>query len=245
MVEVDVVDRDGWRKRYPVEKNIIHIGSDPRNDIVLEPQRGVGVSVRHVQMIPGGNGAYRLVNVGDQEVYLGEGRDRRVPPRAFADVAIGETVRIGDFSLIFGGASNGAGPGFAVGAAMGALRESQSLSVRLSLTRNEIRPDEPIDGVIIVRNQGEKSGVQIRLDVEGLENHLYEIGPGPILATDAEARVYLRLQQPPDVHLPAGERTMVVRATAPQAYLGESATASQVVVVAARHDYRLKIQPID
>ena len=49
--QVEVVDRDGWRKAFPLEKHIVHIGSDPRNDVVLDSRRGAGVAARHLQLI--------------------------------------------------------------------------------------------------------------------------------------------------------------------------------------------------
>ena len=39
---VEVIDKGGWSRSFPLNKNIIHIGSDARNDIVIETWHGSG-----------------------------------------------------------------------------------------------------------------------------------------------------------------------------------------------------------
>ena len=90
---VDVVDREGWHKEYPLAKAIVSIGSDPRNDVVLERTRGGGVSPRHLQLISATDGpGYRLINMGDTDVQVGQGQS--LAPRAFVEIGPNETVRV-------------------------------------------------------------------------------------------------------------------------------------------------------
>jgi hypothetical protein len=49
--KLEVIDKDGWRNEFRLEKTIVHIGSDPRNDIVLERGRGGNVAPLHAQLI--------------------------------------------------------------------------------------------------------------------------------------------------------------------------------------------------
>src|SRR5829696_9423695 len=101
---LEITDKEGWKKVFPLEKAIIYVGSDPRNDVALDPTRGSGVSRRHLQLISVGNGAgYRLINMGDADVRLGAHGETSLPPRAFVELNPGEKVQVGDFVLKFEG----------------------------------------------------------------------------------------------------------------------------------------------
>ena len=39
-IRIEVIDKDGWRKEYPLDKSIVHIGSAPGSDLVLEGTNG-------------------------------------------------------------------------------------------------------------------------------------------------------------------------------------------------------------
>src|SRR5258708_19879351 len=110
---IEVTDKAGWTKEFSLQKTIAYIGADPRNDIVLDPDRGTGVSPRHLQLITVANG-FRLINMGDSEVRLGANAERVGAPRAFLEVTGGDRVQVGGFILsIQSGASAGSlsGPG--------------------------------------------------------------------------------------------------------------------------------------
>src|SRR5690242_19379901 len=95
---IDVTDREGWKRTFPLEKAIIYVGSDPRNDIVLEANRGSGVARRHLQLISvtGGSG-YRAINMGDSAIKYGAQGENSLAPRAFVELNPGEKVTVGDF----------------------------------------------------------------------------------------------------------------------------------------------------
>jgi hypothetical protein len=244
---VEVIDRDGWRRSYPLGKAIVHIGSAVGNDVVLDATRGAGVAARHVQLIAraGGGGGYRLVNMGDTDILLADS-ERRITPRSFIDLNEGERVRLGDFTLVFSGSGTLAG---AVGPAAGGLAGgtpimasgSGNIGMSLSLTRTQLAPSQPLDGSILVRNLGEKAGAQFKLAVEGLDPEWYDIGPGPILFPGASKEVSLRLQHPGKPEPPAGEYRFVVRASAPSAYPGESASAMQLIHIVPFYSHKLKV----
>ncbi len=241
---VEVVDREGWRRVYPLQKAIVHIGAAPGNDIVLDAARGSGVGPRHIQLIAraGGGQGYRLVNMGDSDILVGA--DRRITPRSFIDLADGEQVRLGEFTLVFTGGGVGAGavltPAMAGGpAAVGG--SSGGIGLSLSMPRVQLAPHEALDGSILVRNLGDKAGAQFKLEVEGLEPDWFEIGPGPILFPGASKEVVLRLFHPGRPTPGAGDYRFVVRATAPAAYPGESATAVQVIQILPFYSHKLRI----
>jgi hypothetical protein len=100
---VEIIDRDGWRKVFPLEKPLLYIGSEAGNDIQLHASRGGGVAPRHLQLIavPGDSPGYRAINLGDTDILLGDAADRPMAPRSAIEVADGECFQVGDFALIF------------------------------------------------------------------------------------------------------------------------------------------------
>lgn len=98
---IEIQDRDGWHKTFVIQKAITHVGSEARNDIVLETWRGMGVSSRHVQIISMG-AAYRVVNIGDREIVVAPDPNSAgtpIAPLATAELRDGALIQIGDFRL--------------------------------------------------------------------------------------------------------------------------------------------------
>ncbi len=253
---LEITDKDGWRKVYPLSKIITYIGSDAQNDIVLETWHGAGVASRHVQLISLTADAqgYRLVNLGDTDIRLGESGDRSALPHSFVQLSDGERMRLGDFVLIFHAGESV--PSAAVGGAVAALGTtnvtlprsvgaeaipSKTIGLRLSLPATRVSPDQPVEGAVYVTNLGNKPGVQFKLAVEGLEQDCYEMGPGPVLFPGAEKATVFRLRHSRKPKPPAGEQRFSVRVTASDAYPGESAVVSQVVQILPFYSHKLRL----
>jgi hypothetical protein len=233
---VDVVDRDGWHREFGLSKAIVSIGSDPRNDVVLERTRGGGVSPRHLQLIAAGAG-YRLINMGEAEVRLGAALEQALAPRAFVEIGPSAIVRVGDFTLTFhsGGPRAAAGP-------TGRDAHSAAIGLSLSLAGNRLAVGQPLEGSATVRNLGDKTGVQFKLEAEGLDPGCVEIGPAPILFPNAEKEVHFRVRHPQSARPPAGEFRLRLRASAPNAYPGESTTASAIIQVEPFYSHELRLR---
>ena len=237
-----VTDRDGWRKEYPLAKSIIHVGSAPNNEIVLEPAHGGGVAARHVQIIATPQGA-RLVNIGNSAITVGAAGQNTAQPLAVIDIPTGEVVRIGDYTLTIqtnGTAARAAGSAPASPAASGS--GFGVIGLRAAFPVIQLWPDKPLDGTVLVRNLGDKSGAQFKLEVQGLEPPFFEIGPGPVLFPGAEKPVMLRLNHPKHPSPPAGDLRLQIRATAPTAYPDAVATLTQVIQVMPYYHYRLSLE---
>jgi len=237
---LEVTDKEGWRKVFPLEKAIIYVGSDPRNDVTLDAGRGGGVSRRHLQLISVGGGAgYRLINMGESDVRLGAHGETSLPPRAFVELNPGEKVQVGDFVLRFEGEAplmledgQGGLPG---------AQRSRSIGLSLVLPSAQLSVDKPLEGTVVVRNWGTKTGAQFKLDVDGLEPQLLEIGPGPILFPNAEKEVYFRVHHPRAAKPPAGDYRLRIRATAAQAYPGEAAIVTQVIQLMPYFSHKVRL----
>ena len=247
---VEVTDQSGWRRMFSLQKNITYIGSDPDSDIVLEEWRSAGVAPRHLQLIHLPGQGYHLVNLGDTNVRMGDSGGV-IPPHSSTKIAAGESVRLGSFTVIFhvGGAATPAdAPSSAAGDEIAAPsgitgddETSETLGLALSLPQTTLGLDRPIEGTITVSNLGDQTGVQFKLEVEGLDADCYEVGPGPILFPGAEREVPLRLRHSRRPSPPAGDYRIRVRATAPGAYPGKSVSVSRVIQIAPFYDYELNL----
>lgn len=171
-------------------------------------------------------------------------------PRSFASIADGETLRLGDFRLVFRAedqlqpmsAGNGSYARATAAAAPAQQSSSGAIGLRLSLPSGQISADYPLSGSVIVSNQGGKPGVQFRLDVEGFGAESYELGPGPLLFPGAEKAVPLRLTHTRVSRPAAGAHVLTVRATAPDAYPGDFATVSQEIIVLPFYAHTIRLE---
>ena len=245
-IGLEITDKSGWRKEFPLEKNIVHIGSDAHNDIVLDSWRGTGIDRRHIQLIRLPGQGYRLINMGTTDIWYGPGGGQSLGSLSSIELSDGLTFKVGDFAFVVHG---GDAP------AMGAISTSTSTSAEaagagaiglsLHLPPTLIKPDRAVDGSITVRNLGEKSGVQFKLEVEGLETDAYEIGPGPILFPNGEKEVFFRIRHPRRPNPPAGDRLFTIRVTAPGAYAGEGAAVSQTIQIAPFFSHEMSLTLTD
>jgi hypothetical protein len=282
---VQITDKDGWRKAFPLDKTLVHIGSDSRNDIVLDARHGEGVAARHLQLItllpasglaaassptpacPGSQArGYRVVNLGGQDVAVGNAQTSTLPPRSALEIADGMSLQVGEFTLVFqlGEASAGPGPAPAEyrspwpdrpGRQGGAQRPpaiavtrpertSAAIGLSLALPDQPLDPESPLEGIVTVRNQGHEPGVQFRLELEGLQPDCYDMGPGPILFPNVEKGVPLRLHHPRRPSPPAGPHVIRVRATAPDGYPGESAVVSRELQILPYYSHTVRLEPL-
>src|SRR5207249_2253351 len=118
---------------------------------------------------------------------------------------------------------------------------SQSIGLRLSLPDIPVTPDRPVEGTIVIKNQGSRPGAQFKLQVDGIDSSLYEIGPGPILFPNAEKEVFLRFVHPHKPNPPAGDCRVVVRVSSPDAYPGEVSSATYILKIAPFFEHKLRV----
>lgn len=237
--EIQVVDRGGWQKRYPLVKAITQIGSDPRSDIVLDASRGVGVEGRHVQIIcwsVAGQG-YRLVNIANTDVALSEDGGRILAPRSATEVGDGDTFRIGEFSLSMRLSGDRDTLGHQSQHTVQAEEQCIGMDVVLSMT--QLAPNRTVEGAIVLRNLGDQNNVQFELDLEGLPSECYDIEPAPILFAGAEQRVLLRLHHTGKQPI-AGTRTIEIHASAPRSYICNEVVVHRTIEVLPHYQYGLR-----
>lgn len=238
---IEIVDKDGWRREFPIQKPLIYIGSDSRNDIVLDGRRGGGVVGRHLQVITlpeGEAGGFRLVNLGNGTLQVGEAK-HNLAPHASLDVQGESPIQLGEFTLTLK-ESGEVRVSFA-GSNGGGLQGSKSIGARVRLSQPQLHPTHPSRGVLTIRNMGDVMGVQFLIEMEGLPDDCCEIGPGPVLFPGAEKEMPFFLHHPKGNRPVAGTHTVTFRVTAPEAYPGESAAVSQRVQLMPIFNHKLRL----
>ena len=229
--KLEVIDPDGWKKEYSLQKAVIFIGSDPNNDIPLGFEHGGGIAPRHIQLIAVPDEGYRLVNLSDTEVMVGQAGDHGIAPRLSTPLADGEQIKLGEFVLILRGEVWGSGV---------VAGQSRHIGLSLTLPETQLAPHQTLEGSVTVYNQGDFSGAQFDLDLEGFDTDCFEIEPGPLLSSRADKEASFRLYH--RGHKPlAGDVTLTIRATAPTAYPGEQASVSRVIRVLPFFNYSLTL----
>src|SRR5512136_746503 len=149
-IRIEVIDREGWQKELTLDRTIVHIGSDPRSDVVLEPARGTGVAPLHAQLIAANSGlGYQLVNLGDSDILLGAAGDQVLPPRSVTRLADGLLFKLGEFTIIFH-------CGEEAPALMGFVGDSRCIGLKLSLSQTRLAPKRSFEGRVMVSNLGDR-----------------------------------------------------------------------------------------
>jgi hypothetical protein len=233
---IEVIDKDGWRKEYPLDKSIVHIGSAPGSDLVLESGRGAGVAPLHAQLLilASGSGC-QLVNLGDTDISLGLSGDQSLLPHSVTRITDGAVFKVGDFTLTLHGGAGEDTPGVVAGS-------SAHIGLNVSLPRSRLAVGQALTGVITVSNLGDQTGVQFDLELEGIEADCYSVEAGPLLSSGAEREVSFQLFHRGNRPL-AGERRITIRAAAPLVYPGEQASVSRAIQVLPSYDHALRVVP--
>jgi hypothetical protein len=231
-LKVSIMDKDGWKREFTLERAIAFIGTDPRCDIVLDAARGGGILARHAQVI-GGEGARRLVNLSEQTIGL-EGDPLPLPPRGVTEILPGSVFQIGDwrFEVLGDG-----GPLSRRNQVPG----SAHIGARVVLPVATLSAGAPIDGKLLIKNAGDETAVQFRVELNGLPAHCIEVANPPMLFPGAMKELALRLINPGDKSLSAGEHELTARVTAPYAYPGEAAISSARIRVAPNFAHAIRV----
>jgi hypothetical protein len=245
---IDVTDRDGWRKEFVLNKRLIYIGSDNRNDVVLSPMRGTGVAPRHLQLViaPAGIVTCSAVNLSAGDIPLGDTGQKALPPNSAVEVRDGQSFRLGDFMVVLhfqDNAQMGQGTGAREAFVRAGVKNSAAVGLRLVLQQVILSPDRPIEGMLYVSNLGNAPGVQFRLGLDGLPADCFEIGAAPILFPGAEKGVPLRIWHPMRSTVAAGTQRIALWADAVEAYPGEVVTQTRDLRILPFYSHTLRVLP--
>jgi hypothetical protein len=250
---IDIRDKEGWRREFTLDKRLIYIGSDNRNDIVLSPARGSGVSPRHLQLIavPGASRMINAVNLSAASIPLGDSGSRILEPNSAMEVADGESFHLGEFTLTLHLAEGArlALPSEPVAGQPPVQMSTEpcgtSIGLRISLPQPVINPELPVEGIIYVSNLGNAPGVQFKLWIEGLPEDCFEIGPAPILFPGAEKGIPFRLYHPRRPGFIPGSHNLTFKAEALDVYPGESTVVNREIRFLPFYSHTLRLLSVD
>lgn len=228
---IEVINRDGWRKEYGLRGSIAYVGSQAGSTIVLPAEE---VAPRHLQYLPSqvNRGGYRVVNLSGAEVQArlrGGVEPRAVAPRSMLEIGDGDEIEIAGYRLVFHSGD----------------QQSQAIQVRVEMPATVLQMDRPLDGALVIRNNGEKAGVQFAVAVEGLDPRFVQVEPGPVLFPGVEKRVGFRIAHSRLPSPPAGDLNVTFVVTAPDAYPGETAAVNQRITIAPFYAHKMRFLPIE
>ncbi len=230
---VEIVDKEGRRSRYLEQRNMLFIGCDSGEKIVVEFDYKVGEKVWHVQATAQPNYCL-LINMGDDPIQFipdsAEAGVSQFRPQDTKQIVYGQTIRANGCSLTFH-----------------RKRISKFIAVDLFLPEQELSKshtkDTPLEGIITLHNKGEKTKVQFQLEVkvEGLPDKAYHLdSPHPKLVHVRERQVNLYLYHPPNRLAAAGYYRVDVYVKANE-YPDQVAADFQQIYVSPFYDYQLEI----
>jgi len=228
---IEVINPDGWKREFPLRRSILYVGSAAGSDILLPV---AGIAPRHLQFVPSTSNrvGYRMINLGGTPVSVrgaSASEAREVAPRASIELADGDRVEFGGYSIVF----------------FSGEMSSQLIQVRLEVPNPRIELDRPLDGALYIRNGGDRAGVQFVVEVQGIDNRYIQIESGPVLFPDVEKRVAFRISHPRTSQPAAGDQPINFVVTAPEGYPGETAVASQVVSIAPFFAHKVRLIAIE
>lgn len=231
---IDVINQEGWRKEFTLRRSILYVGSQPGVDIFLPHPE---IAPRHLQFVPSSINrlGYRLINLSGVDVLVrprangGLNAPRVAPPRSSLEIADGDSIDLAGYSLVF----------------QGGAQTSQVIQARVETISTRVDTDQPLEGAVIIKNAGDKAGVQFLVEIQGWDPKFLQIEPGPVLFPDVEKRCGFRLLHSRQALPVAGEQTVTFIVTAPADYPGESAVMAQVVTVAPFFAHKIRVIAID
>jgi hypothetical protein len=235
--KIEVINKLGWRKEFVLEKPIIQIGRDARNDVVLDDGLDSDIAPRHAQLLPSSanRNAMRLINLSNSEIVVykqGQSVDNggaTLEPRSSTEIATGDQAKMGSFTLVFQSGDS----------------HSEVVRLAVEMPDTELTLDQPLRGALKIHHVGDKAAVQFRVELQGLDSQFVELGPGPVLFPNAEKQVEFRLRHPKRPLPAAGPHQITFVVTAPDAYPGEQATISQTIQVAPFYSHRMRVVVMD
>lgn len=235
--KIEVINRMGWRKEFVLEKPIIQIGRDERNDVVLDDGLENDVAPRHAQLLPSSanRNGMRLINLSSSPITVmkqggaAQNGGTTLEPRSSTEIVSGDQAKVGSFTLVFNSG------------------DSRSEVVRLTIDMPDtyLSLDQPLRGALKIHHVGDKAAVQFRVELQGLDSQFVEVAPGPVLFPNAEKQIEFRIRHPRRPTPPAGAHQITFVVTAPDAYPGEQATISQTIEIAPFHQHRMRVVVVD
>jgi len=233
---IQVVDRKGWYKSFPLEKALTMIGSAPFNDIVLSETHGSGVASVHLQLISNQTAkrGFRLINLVNEPLLLTLSNAKgslELQAKGSRELEDGDGVQLGDFRIIFY---------LQTESGLSIDKSSENIGVKLEMPGITLRQRSKLTGLLTLKNFGTDKRSQFEIDLEGLPADCYQVDPAPLLYPGGEEKLQIRF-----FHLGirpnAGECPIQIHVTAVDAYPKEKVILPVVLAIESVYQYSLGV----
>lgn len=218
-MKIRVINENDWEKAYEFDKTIIRIGSQPSCDIQL---KGNGIQPLQLQLVctTGKNAGY-VMRIFADNVTISRGEQvfhgKKMTPYEVLD---GDKVSFGTYRLAI-----------SLGGEQTRVRKSAHIEAELFLSKRELLPEFPINGILVLRNTGTEKPCQFSMHISGIPNECIQSSPLPYLHPGGSSSVgfvisHLRTKPEPGFH------TVSIMLSAADDYMGESLEFNQDIYVA-------------
>ena len=155
-MKILVINESDWEKAYDFDKTIIRIGNQPSCDIQL---KGNGIQPLQLQLVrtAGKNTGY-MMRIFADNVMISRGDQsfagKKVAPYEVLD---GDKVSFSSFRLVI-----------SLGDEQSKVRKSTHIEAEMNLTKRDLSPDSPINGILVLKNVGTEKPCQFRMHISGI-----------------------------------------------------------------------------
>ncbi len=233
---IQVIDRKGWTKSFPLQKALTMVGSATFNDVVISGEHGDGIAPVHFQLISNQTAkqGFRIINLINEPLMIflnnAEG-SLQLPAKGSREINDGDMVHLGGCILTFY---------LQVDNGLSIDKRSENIGVKLEMPGVVLKKGSKLTGLVTLKNFGSEKRSQFEIDVEGLPNDCYQVDPAPLLYPGGEEKLQIRFYHLGN-HPVAGECPIQIHATAVNAYPQEKVIIPVVLDIEPVYEYSVGI----
>jgi hypothetical protein len=195
-------------KSIKTDRAVIRVGSAPSNDIQLQSPKIAAVHLQILHPVDT-DSCCKVVNLAHEIIARISGEIRKISTCAAVDVRDGDEILLDDYSITF-----------RLPLAATVIQSAKKIQAALTFSEAVLRPQSATAGILTIKNAGEHSGCQFRVNLKGLPEDCFQIDPIPLMYAGAQEEVGVRLFHR-TLYPPAGLETIVLKVSAPESYPGE------------------------
>lgn len=233
---IQVIDRKGWSKSFPLQKALTMVGSATFNDVVISDEHGDGIAPVHFQLIRNQTSkqGFRIINLINEPLLIhlnnAEG-SLQLPAKGSREINDGDMVHLGGCILTFY---------LQVDKGKSIEKRSENIGVKLEMPGVVLKKESKLTGLLTLKNFGSEKRSQFEIDVEGLPKDCYQVDPAPLLYPGGEEKLQIRFFHLGN-HPVAGECPIQIHATAVNAYPQEKVIIPVVLDIEPVFQYSVDI----
>jgi hypothetical protein len=230
VMDIKIIDANGWSKLFEIKKAITQIGSASYIDIQL-PSASIAPLQLQILANPSLPTSCRIVNMAARLEVINNKSVHNLESHTTYDVNSGDEIQLGEYRIIF-----------QLPLATIVQQTSNCIEASVSFQDTILQPYLSLDGLLTVKNVGGKDGCQFQVEIAGLPENCYRIDPIPLLYSGAQEEVRLRLFHN-TIYPQAGFHNLLISIKAPDTYPSEALVIKQGIFVAPV--FRQSIEIID